>query len=107
MEKNCFIRPPKDWTSKRSALQEATGSTTWEDKGSILWEPKRGTLWEAQKSWGFKCSVVFFEKIANLCAEGQREYLWDAKGSSFWEASLGFLEARKGKRIANWRDHPK
>ena len=33
--------------------------------------------------------------------------LWDAKGSAFWEASLGFLKARKGKRIANWRDHPK
>ena len=33
--------------------------------------------------------------------------LWDAKGSAFWEAPLGFLEARKGKRIANWRDHPK
>ncbi len=33
--------------------------------------------------------------------------IWDAKESAFWEASLGFLKARKGKRIANWRNHPK
>ena len=33
--------------------------------------------------------------------------LWDAQGSAFWETPLGFLEARKGERIANWRDHPK
>ena len=33
--------------------------------------------------------------------------LWDAKGNAFWEAPLGFLEARKGKRVANWIDHPK
>ena len=52
-------------------------------------------------------SLVFFEKLLIYELKAKGSTLWDAKGSAFWEASIGFLEARKGKRIANWRDHPK
>ncbi len=53
--------------------------------------------------------LVFLEKLLIYELKAKVSTLWDAKGSAFWEASIGFLEARKGKRkrIANWRDHPK
>ena len=52
-------------------------------------------------------SLVFFEKLLIYELKAKGSTLWDAEGSAFWETPLGILEARKGKRIANWRDHPK
>ena len=52
-------------------------------------------------------SLVFFEKLLIYELKAKGSTLWDAKGSAFWEASLGFLKARKGNRIANLRNHPK
>ena len=108
MEKNCFTRPPKDWTSKGVPFRRTQGVPLGKTKGVSCGSPK-GVPFGKPKNHGD--SSVFFsfpwKKCWFICWRPKGvSTLWDAKGSAFWEASLGFPEPRKGKRIANWRDHP-